>query len=720
MRTVSLRAAAAALGALLLLLGAGSIVATRTLAAEMQDARVGWPRLGDHAVYQGAAEGADDRGFHFRFMWNDSASLPDRWGNAVQVDRAEVERHDGTALRYGYAGGDPAPFLSEDPRGDKQGNETRLDGNNVRQFTVNRSFVALKYAPVWEIVRPAAMCAIRGGYQGLAFAEIARLSPDEFCPGFVDHARSWIRDSDPRVSLEVGDPRRADGVLSVPVTLRAEGEEDDLHATFWLAPGLAYPIAIQDCEPGGDCPSGDAARLVGFEPGDGAPVARHGVVLPEGRPASEFGPSGPDGITDGRGTGFDLPDALAAARSDAGEPLATWLREHPDATLVSGSVGLPEGTLHSRSERLWYLHWKAEDGSERAAYVEREGGCKASLFPSPALGLPVCRHAVSEVDLDEAYPHYDLTPAGRAMTIAAALARFQAERHEADASAYHARFTSFSFSHSDPAASEQLLLTVYGATRTPTGDDDGIPFVSMGDPMYAEKIAFDAATGAVASRHYTDRITMTVAEEMLPADLPVEALGERAALSAAGAAAVRIPSGVPVAAFAAGAALLGAGLGWRLPAGLVLLYTRLTRRDVMDHPRRAAIRALLERSPGLSTGEISQAVGLGSGVARHHLHVLLRAGVLARLEAAGYARYFLVGQADYARCQQEAVLMGGGAEARALDALRRRPGLRAAELARELGVSRPAAHYTLRRLAQKGLVESKKEGARTLLYARLS
>ncbi|MHB8634609.1 MAG: hypothetical protein ACYDBQ_11730 [Thermoplasmatota archaeon] len=82
---------------------------------------------------------------------------------------------------------------------------------------------------------------------------------------------------------------------------------------------------------------------------------------------------------------------------------------------------------------------------------------------------------------------------------------------------------------------------------------------------------------------------------------------------------------------------------------------RIQSKDVMHHPTRAAIVALLEARPGISFRKILLASGVGSGTAAHHLRVLRRAGRVWSTPHAGSLLHFAGPKPEAAKAQQVVV-----------------------------------------------------------------
>lgn len=166
---------------------------------------------------------------------------------------------------------------------------------------------------------------------------------------------------------------------------------------------------------------------------------------------------------------------------------------------------------------------------------------------------------------------------------------------------------------------------------------------------------------------------------------------------------------------AAGVATVGGAVGllaWirhKWPWALAALSTRLLPSRVLALPMRERIVALVRERPGITFGELRRALRVGAGTLTYHARVLEKAGVIFSRPDGQTRRFYPVG--------------AGPVEAtpplseRALTALRERGPMRASDLARELGVSRQALHYHLKRMMEEGTLVGRPEGRDLVLRA---
>ncbi len=158
--------------------------------------------------------------------------------------------------------------------------------------------------------------------------------------------------------------------------------------------------------------------------------------------------------------------------------------------------------------------------------------------------------------------------------------------------------------------------------------------------------------------------------------------------------------------------ITGAALALRWAAGKGLLpwplYTRLSKRELLEEPTRMQILRHLETVPGLHERAIARAVGNRSTV-RYHLRVLERSGAIVSHETDGYRRYFLPNQdpQEPARQTTQQMVVGQIEEC---------PGTNQTEVAKALGLSRQVVSYHVNNLAEAGVLSVEESGRETRIY----
>lgn len=700
-----------ALSLVIVLSGAGAY-ASALSAEDDADQRTATPRIGDRVAYSGANRTTGEPEPAFHFGWVDRAEILDPWGRTMEVDRLELLFGETSWFRYGYLGGSLSPDTVESPVGGfANGGDGSTASLGAQGDGETRLFLQTRFA---ETSGPAALmplltlhehCALRGGWQGLPLSEIPNRPAGEICPG----------------AGALGDRFEATGTRTVDgevIHLFTVHRRNGLAMTLAIHPDIPYPLAIKNCAPalGIDCGSIEAdvhgVVLSGFERGDGPSLLPPAGPRPAGsRPADWFDDFSREGPRDGRPGGFALEDALQAVREDSNMgPLHRWLKANPDATLVGAAHTLDLGERATDATREnWILSWGIPGTDEHwAVSSARDQDCG----PAPGAIVPggVARAAGVCKPSNRFADGQGFTPAAlptRALSFQKAADLYHETATEGHRVAY-AAYDIRPYPH----------ITVFGAG--PRSETIYNPMDGRSAATPDEGVEIDLETGALTARYATHALVispgtpgpLTATTPLMHRDAP-SGFVQSMLLGSAPRAVYGMTGAVAV------GGLLAIVAGARLAAFGVVLYTRLSGREILAHPKRALIHEALRAQPGLSTQELQDAANLGSGATRYHLGVMVRAGELARLESGGFTRYFVSGSADFARFAQEAVLLNGGAEARVLQALQTAPGVHAADVARKLAVSRPAVHYVLARLVKKGLVEQRKEGARTALYAKL-
>lgn len=177
----------------------------------------------------------------------------------------------------------------------------------------------------------------------------------------------------------------------------------------------------------------------------------------------------------------------------------------------------------------------------------------------------------------------------------------------------------------------------------------------------------------------------------------------------------------PATAGAAGATAFAGvwGLRWlakRLLPFAVVLYARIRKVDLAEHPARAALLGWIRELPGITTADLVARTRLNKGTALHHLRTLQRAG-LARSSRVGRDRaWTLPGAAPLDAPAQQA--LHARSRALILEIATARPGVSQAELARELGLTRATVAHHVAALREAGLLDVRREGLRTGCHAR--
>jgi predicted transcriptional regulator len=152
----------------------------------------------------------------------------------------------------------------------------------------------------------------------------------------------------------------------------------------------------------------------------------------------------------------------------------------------------------------------------------------------------------------------------------------------------------------------------------------------------------------------------------------------------------------------------------KLGAGLPL-YSRLSRRDLLDQPTRRAVFEALDEAEGRALREVADEAGCAPSTARYHLRRLEEGDLAVGAGEDASRRWFAAGGLDPDELEKRAALDVGDSDA-VYEELRRNPGASLSEVADAVGSSPPAAHKIVDRLVEAGLVEKQREGRSVALY----
>lgn len=145
-----------------------------------------------------------------------------------------------------------------------------------------------------------------------------------------------------------------------------------------------------------------------------------------------------------------------------------------------------------------------------------------------------------------------------------------------------------------------------------------------------------------------------------------------------------------------------------------LLYSKLTRHEILESPNRDLLYRIIRHDPGISFLRLREATASGPGGARmsigtllHHLDQLERFGLVLSRRVGRFRRYFDAKSGDANRAPALALLRNDPANLIART-LVESPGLARSELQRLVSMHRPLGRtslmYHLHRLAKQGLV----------------
>lgn len=134
------------------------------------------------------------------------------------------------------------------------------------------------------------------------------------------------------------------------------------------------------------------------------------------------------------------------------------------------------------------------------------------------------------------------------------------------------------------------------------------------------------------------------------------------------------------------------------------LYSRLRRKEILDHETRGMIRGYVIANPGDHFNSIKSALDLRNGTLAHHLNVLEREDIIKSVKDGKYRRFFPVGM----RVADE--VFPTKIEKIILDIVRETPGITQKEIAGHLGMSQPTVSYHIGKLRDSQRIRTEKHG----------
>lgn len=167
------------------------------------------------------------------------------------------------------------------------------------------------------------------------------------------------------------------------------------------------------------------------------------------------------------------------------------------------------------------------------------------------------------------------------------------------------------------------------------------------------------------------------------------------------------------AAVPAGLAVLGAAayaafrFRYLIP-GLMPLYSRIAKDDLLDNETRAKLVELVEQTPGLSQKELCEGVGAGWGNTVYHLQRLEQAGFLRSEKQGHHRRFYRTGEMPSEDIEALGVLKNDNANQIARYLLEQ-PGCKQKDVCEALDISPSLAHKWIKRLEDNDLVQSERE-----------
>ncbi|UCH89300.1 MAG: winged helix-turn-helix transcriptional regulator [Thermoplasmata archaeon] len=147
-------------------------------------------------------------------------------------------------------------------------------------------------------------------------------------------------------------------------------------------------------------------------------------------------------------------------------------------------------------------------------------------------------------------------------------------------------------------------------------------------------------------------------------------------------------------------------LGFAIP-----LYSKLTKKMVLDHETRGIIRGYILANPGDHFTSIKNHIGLKNGTLAYHLKILERENLIKSHRDGIFKRFYPMNvkiSKDLVHMSKQEII---------LNTIIENPGVTRKDLANMIGLSRQVVNYHSKGLIQAGLIRSEKYGKKIQYYA---
>jgi uncharacterized repeat protein (TIGR01451 family) len=258
---------------------------------------------------------------------------------------------------------------------------------------------------------------------------------------------------------------------------------------------------------------------------------------------------------------------------------------------------------------------------------------------------------------------------------------------------------------SAPSSVRYLYDTSAFEGGTSTGDlSYRFSDVSPGDHQFMIYFSFDGATGQStdveiwAFLNYTDSNGDLVGESARSASCIVTTPSEGFPLW------LVVVAAVVICAISFAGASTRESVKYSLLIFFIPLYSRLRRKEVLDHETRGMIRGYVIANPGDHFNSIKSALDLRNGTLAHHLSILERENIIKSVKDGKYRRFFPVGMRvpDKAYPTKIEILI--------INIVKESPGITQKEIAGHLKMTQPTVSYHINKLKESGKVRTEKHG----------
>ncbi len=155
-------------------------------------------------------------------------------------------------------------------------------------------------------------------------------------------------------------------------------------------------------------------------------------------------------------------------------------------------------------------------------------------------------------------------------------------------------------------------------------------------------------------------------------------------------------------------------VSWLTTVGVLPLYSRIEKDELLDHEARKRLFGLVKDDPGIHAHALAEAADLGWGTTVYHLRRLEQNGFVTSERKGRYRRFFPASGFVERTREVLSVLQNDNTNAIA-HAVLEDPGLNQSEICEELDISPSLANWHLNQLLDAGLIERERRG-RTVHY----
>jgi uncharacterized repeat protein (TIGR01451 family) len=134
------------------------------------------------------------------------------------------------------------------------------------------------------------------------------------------------------------------------------------------------------------------------------------------------------------------------------------------------------------------------------------------------------------------------------------------------------------------------------------------------------------------------------------------------------------------------------------------LYSRLKRKEIMDHEARGMIISYVKENPGEHFNSLKSKLDFRNGTLAHHLHILERERVIKSVRYGKYRRFFPVGMMVSRKAYPTEL------EQEILDVVRVKPGINQKSIAKMVGRSKSTVNYHIDKLRKTQNIRTEKNG----------